>query len=242
MILNWEKFLEKVKVKGIKKAIKKQKKFEIINFDLSKGDRSLKEVVKKVAKEIGLKGELKAYKSGAYGVTFLSKEKTLKITTSEEEAYMVSKIIEEQEQKGLTHIIHYDKVFDLKVKGLRKSDEAYFVILMERIIPLDSPDCPREILDFYENYLFGQFDYIKTEKGLMKSFNYVMKLVKKNNKEEFTNYVYDMAEVVRNYLKLGLQNNDFHSGNFGINSLGQLVSFDPMGHYSGSHKIKRMKV
>ena len=76
----------------------------------------------------------------------------------------------------------------------------------------------------------------------MKSFNYVMKLVKKNNKEEFTNYVYDMVEVIRNYIKLDINNNDFHSGNFGINSLGQLVSFDPMGHYSGDHKIKRMKV
>lgn len=242
MILNWEKFLEKVKVKGIKKAIKKQEKFSEINIDLSRGDRSLKEVVKKVAKEVGLKGELKAFKSGAYGVTFLSKEKTLKITTSEEEAYMISKIIKEQEQKGLTHIIHYDKVFELKVKGLKSSEEGYFVILMERITPLDSPECPREVLNFYENYLDGQFDYIKTEKDLMKSFNYVMKLVKKYKEEEFTNYVYDMAEVIRDYIKLGLSNNDFHSGNFGINSMGQLVSFDPMGHYSGDRKIKKIKV
>ena len=240
MILNWEKFLEKVKVKGIKKAIKKQEKFSEINIDLSRGDRSLKEVVKKVAKEIGLKGDLKAYKSGAYGVTFLSKEKTLKITTSEEEAYMISKIIKDQEQKGLTHIIHYDKVFNLKVKGVK--DEDYFVILMERITPLDSPECPREVLDFYENYLDGQFDYIKTEKDLMKAFNHVMKSVKKYKKEEFTNYVYDMVEVIRDYIKLEIANNDFHSGNFGINSMGQLVSFDPMGHYSGDHKIKKIKV
>ena len=71
MLSNWNNFLESVKIKGLKKAIKNEVKFDDIHVQLKQGGRSLKEVMTKVAEELDIQGTLKAYKAGSFGITFL---------------------------------------------------------------------------------------------------------------------------------------------------------------------------
>jgi len=249
MVLNWKNFLnEDVNVKGLKKAVDSARNrygddgtFYNISDDLKKGGRKLKDVIENVADELGLEGKLKAYKGGAFGITFIWGEKTIKITTSKEEAKMTAVIMENQKKKKLDHIIKYDNVLKLKLKKFKSSKE-YYVILMEKIIPLDSKKCPKDILNFYNDFLDHKFSYVSNIKEINEITNRILREVKKKKKEDYGNYVLDMASIIENYSSIGIMNDDIHAGNLGINSYGQLVSFDPMGSPGKSPRIKELEI
>jgi len=147
MLSNWNNFLESVKIKGLKKAIKNEVKFDDIHVQLKQGGRSLKEVMTKVAEELDIQGTLKAYKAGSFGITFLWGDKTLKITTSESEAEMISKVIEKQQRLGINSIIKYDHVY----KSFTK-------------IQCDAPDIPIISYDNAIVYLIKDDEYTKSFK------------------------------------------------------------------------------
>ena len=244
MISNWINFLESVKIKGLKKARKKEEKFDDIHVQLKEGGRNLKEVMTKVAEELGLKGTLKAHKAGSFGITFLWGDKTLKITTSESEAEMISKVIEKQERLGIKSIIKYDQVYELKLKKFDNEDvEGYFVILMEQVRPLELAEC-KDVCKFYERYLDDYFNFNDTERELEKKKRKLITQIEKTEYADFDNYVEDMVNIIKDYKKLGMENNDIHSGNLGISDDGRLVSFDPMGISKKSKdiKIKKLKI
>jgi hypothetical protein len=242
MLSNWNNFLESVKIKGLKKAIKKQSTFDDIHVQLKEGGRNLKEVMTKVAEELGLKGTLKAHKAGSFGITFLWGDKTLKITTSESEAEMISKVIEKQEKLGIKSIIKYDQVYELKLRKFDNEDvEGYFVILMEQVRPLELAEC-KDVCKFYERYLEDYFDFSDTERELQKKKRNLINQIKKTEFADFYNYVEDMMNIVKDYKKLGMENRDIHSGNLGLNDDGHLVSFDPMGITKKSKNIKLNKL
>jgi len=248
MILKWNNFLESVKIKGLKKARKKEDKFDKIHVQLKEGGRDLKEVITLVAKELGLKGTLKAHKSGSFGITFLWGNKTLKITTSSYEAEMIAIIIEKQERLDIKSIIKYDHVYKLKLKKFEKEedeydDDGYYVILMEKIRPLELKEC-KDVSNFYEKYLSDYFDFEDTEEELQKKKKDLIGQIGKTEFSDFHNYVDDMMNIIKDYKKLDLENEDIHSGNLGLNDDGHLVSFDPMGipKKSKDIKIKKLKV
>jgi hypothetical protein len=247
MVFNWINFLESVEIKGLEDAVKLQSTFSEIDVDLTRKNKNLKEVIKKVCDTLKLSGELEAYRSGAYGITFITSEKTLKLTTASDEALMVKKIIKEQKKRKLSNIIKYESIFKLNLKGVKKNNSPlaktrdYYVILMERIIPLDSPDCPDGVLGFYKKYLDHQFNGIFRLEALDFVVEKTLVWVKSEGEEEFSKYVYDMAQIIKDYISIGVENEDFHFGNFGINSDGKLVSFDPMGCVSGECELKKIK-
>lgn len=247
MISNWINFLESVKIKGLKKARKKEGMFDDIHVELKEGGRNLKEVMTKVAEELGLKGTLKAHKAGSFGITFLWGDKTLKVTTARSEAEMISKIIEKQERLGIKSIIKYDKVYELKLfkksKQSEYEDDGYFVILMDQVRPLELAEC-KDVCHFYERHLDDYFNFNDTERELEKKKRKLITQIKKTEYADFDNYVEDMVNIIKDYKKLGMKNNDIHSGNLGISDDGRLVSFDPMGISKKSKdiKIKKLKI
>lgn len=255
MIFSWNEFShnEKIKIKGLERKISKGGVFKNIAVHLKKGGRDLKEVVIGVAEELGLSGKLKAYKCGAFGITFLWGDKTVKITTNSSEADITKKIISEQKRKKLDHIIKYDSVYQLKLQGFDKDsrkmrDEQsgnvinYYAILMDQVIPLDSKKCPKDILDFYNEYMDNRFDYITDVKEAHDIAKEILKRIKRGKYKDYSNYVLDMVAIIENYNSIGIENNDIHSGNLGINSTGSLVSFDPGGAMTKSPKIKKLKI
>jgi hypothetical protein len=247
MISNWINFLESVKIKGLKKARKKEGMFDDIHIELKEGGRNLKEVMTKVAEELGIKGTLKAHKAGSFGITFLWGNKTLKVTTARSEAEMISKIIEKQERLDIKSIIKYEQVYELKLfkksKQSKYEDEGYFVILMEQVRPLELSEC-QDVCHFYERYLEDYFNFNDTEREVQKKKRMLVNQIKKTEYADFDNYVEDMVNIIKDYKKLGMDNNDIHSGNLGISDDGRLVSFDPMGISKKSKdiKIKKLKI
>lgn len=239
MIVKWNNFLESVKITGIKKARKKEEMFDEIHIRLKSGGRKLKDVITSVAEELSLKGTLKAHKSGAYGITFLWGNKTLKITTSDSEAKMIADIIDKQDRLNTKSIIRYDHVYELKFKGSDTS--GYYVILMEQIRPLELKEC-KDILNFYKKYLDGYFNFWDSEIDLQKKKKELISKIKKTEFSDFYNYVDDMVNIIKDYKKLDLKNDDIHWGNLGLSDDGHLVSFDPMGDESKDIKINKLKI
>jgi hypothetical protein len=243
MIIKWNHFLESVKIKGLKKVRRKEDKFDDIHIELKEGGRNLKEVMTKVAEELGIKGTLKAHKAGSFGLTFLWGEKTLKLTTSKSEAQMIYRIIKKQSTLGIKSIIRYDEVFKLRLKKFDDPHEGYYIILMEQVRPLELKEC-KDVCDFYEQYLEDRFSFSDSEEELKKVKRQILKEIKSTRLADFYNYVDDMVNIIKDYKKLGMDNTDIHSGNLGLNDDGHLVSFDPMGFIEKSKetKIKKLKI
>lgn len=243
MISNWNNFLESVKIKGLRKARKKEEKFDDIHIELKEGGRNLKEVMTKVAEALNIKGTLKSHKAGSFGLTFLWGNKTLKMTTSKSEAQMISEIIQKQVNLGIKSIIKYDEVFKLKLKNFDgdKDHEGYYIILMNQVRPLELNEC-RDVDKFYQKYLEDKFSFKDTEKDFQRKKREILKQIKLTQFSDFDNYIDDMINIIKDYQKLGLDNTDIHSGNLGIDDDGHLVSFDPMGVSKKSKDIKLKKL
>jgi hypothetical protein len=239
MVLRWLNFLESVKVKGLKKAVKSQDMFQEISENLRKNGVDFKKLLKKICKEWNIEGELKSYRSGSFGVTFLSDDKTLKITKSENEAQMISELINKKND-SITHIIKYFKVSKLKIKKA-----TYYAILMEQIRPLEMEECS-DVLRFYNECLEELLYSYSTEGGFSIEFEKIkrriLKEISKNEFHDFKGYVYDFIKILEDYDKLGMTNLDIHEGNLGLNDDGHLVSFDPMGDAVEGNKIKKLKL
>ncbi len=242
MILNWSDFIgEDVNIKGLKKAIKKQEMFKEIHIDLKSRGKSIKATIEAVAKELGIEGKVKAFQSGAFGITFLAGDKTIKITTNDEEASMVAKIMKFQKRKNLDHIVRYDNIFRLSCEEFNKGyGNNYYVIVMERITPLY---LKQEPLEFYEEFLEDKFDkYADNHKRMMDVGDTISQKIRKTKFKKYESFIWDMIQIVEQYYVIGLKNTDMHSGNMGINSKGSLISFDPMGSVSKKPRIKKLNL
>lgn len=236
MILKWLGFLESVKVKGLKKAIKSQCMFGEIGKDFKDSGLDFKKLLRKICKQWGIKGELKSYKSGSFGVTFLSDDKTLKITTSESEAQMISNLIKKK-IPSITHIIKYYKVS--RIPDRLTKGGPYYVILMEQIRPLETEECS-DVLRFYQLYL-QDFGFGLRDEEIAYKKKKILSQIRTNEFRDFKGYVDDMIKIIKDYEKLGIINHDIHEGNLGLNDAGHLVSFDPMGE-GENIKIKKLKL
>lgn len=248
MILDWNSFInEKVEIRKLKRAIKKQEKFSEIDIELKEGGRSLKDIIKSVAEKLEIFGNIKAYKSGMYGITFTAGDKTLKITTDNDEALMVKRIMDLQSKLDLDHIIKYHDILKLKIKGFSNRNKNYYVIIMDRVLPLESDEIDKKILDFVVEIIVDNFDHIIGPKIKdIQVDNYVQELLKSKiidkYPRKYITYLYDMGEIVKQYNKLKLPNYDIHDGNIGMRPDGTLVSFDPTGVSKSKSKIKKLKI
>lgn len=231
MIFSWNSFNEKVKIKKLAKKISKGGTFKNINIDLSESGRDLKSIMKGIAKKLNLDGKLKAYKAGSFGVTFLWGNRTIKVTTSDIEADMIAHVIDYQKHNKTKHIISYYDIFKLNIGSKSKKD--YFVIVMDKISPLDSKE-NADVYTLYNDYIDGKYDYVKD----FGEIDDITAEIVEEIEDQFTDeerkklclsLAFQTGDLCKEWVKMGLTNNDIHSGNLGLDSNGVLKSFDPLG-------------
>jgi hypothetical protein len=202
-------------------------------------------------------GEVTFLNCGAYGEVFIFNNvpsKVLKITTDEDEIALVEKM---RKLPELKHVINYYDV--RKIQSEKVSDNTYWAILMDRIIPIREYKGGRyrSIYEFYTSYT-GNFGIERSKLADNFKNKWSWENFWRDNKDNFDprwnksnkltenqlkDFVLQVQEAVLELNKYNLIFlDDAHAGNVGFKTNGNFCYYDMKAdYYKSKIKLKPIK-
>lgn len=173
---------------------------------------TLKVIIEKICKEMGLVDKVRYLNAGSYGMAFKVGSKVIKLTSNRSEAKMAKDLI----GKKIPNVINY-----YKIKWVRKYE--IWAILMDLVDTPTKGD--KKILDI--------FDYCE-------DWSEVVDEIEDRNisKSEAKSLWREYQKLKKSLEKSGIPMDDLHSGNIGRLG-GELVHFDIMPE-TGKDEISKL--
>lgn len=192
---------------------------------------------------------------GAYGEVFIFNNhpsKVIKITTEENEIGIIERM---RKLPVLKHVMNYYDVRQIESKKLSKQ---FWVILMDRIIPLKKykNGIYKELFTDYDLFVVNQISYSSVKYSELKYYfqndlsfdnfwklnflvNYPPAYVKKLTKEEIKDFILQFQETLLEMSKYKLMHlSDLHAGNCGFKLNGDFCMYDMMDYLDSRTKLK----